>query len=128
MQVVTPQKSRDHLGEMVEITPLAKKAFILHAWYFASCILSFEMTCLSGELFFVSMSAYGLIPFAQTSYNLNNSLIWTVVYPTFSPLGEQIELIKLDAVLIAGLFITYVYTFFTASVGGGYQRINYSSN
>lgn len=154
-------KSRDRLGEMVEVTPLAKKALTLHAGYFASCILSFEiliqdypmnttgsipaspdnlfwqMTCLSGELFFVSMCAYGLmasqdyvprwtwlIPFAQTSYNLKNSLIWTVLYPTFSPVGKPIELMKLDAVLIVGLFLTYVYTFFTASVGGGYQRVN----
>mmetsp|Transcript_10304 Transcript_10304/g.15596 ORF Transcript_10304/g.15596 Transcript_10304/m.15596 type:complete len:197 (+) Transcript_10304:157-747(+) len=153
-------KFRDRLSEMVEMTPLAKKALLLHAGYFASCIFSFEiliedypmnttgsipaspdnlfwqMTCLSGELFFVTMCAYGLmasqdavprwtwlIPFAQTSYNLKNSLIWTLLYSIFSPVGKPIELMKLDAVLIAGLFVTYVYTFFTAGVSG-YQRIN----
>ena len=153
-------KFRDIFGEMMEMTPLAKKALTLHAGYFASCILSFEiliqdypmnttgaipaspdnlfwqMTCLSGELFFVSMCAYGLmasqdvvprwtwlIPLFQMSSNLSNSFILIFFSSVGKETGKPIELIqKLDTVLIAGLLITYVYTFFTASVVGGYKQ------
>mmetsp|Transcript_22847 Transcript_22847/g.32650 ORF Transcript_22847/g.32650 Transcript_22847/m.32650 type:complete len:184 (-) Transcript_22847:42-593(-) len=158
--LLTWKSSRDRLSETVEMTPLARTALLLHAGYFAFCILSFEiliqdypmnttgsipaspdnlfwqMTCLSGELFFVTMCAYALmasqyavprwtwlIPIAQTSYNLRNSLIWTLFYPIFSPVSKPIELMKMDAILIVGLFVFYVYTFFTANVRD-YQRIN----
>ena len=56
---------------------------------------------LSGELFFVAVVAYLLmstlstvprwtllVPLAQVSYNLKNSLIWLVLYGHFSPVGK----------------------------------------
>lgn len=55
-----------------------------------------------------------LVPFAQVSYNLKNSLIWCVLYPYFSPVGEPIELMKTDAVLICGLAAVDLHHYFTA--------------
>jgi hypothetical protein len=89
--------------------------------------LFWQMSCLSGEVFFVALTALGLmatqssvprwallVPFAQVSYNLKNSLIWCVLYPYFSPVGEPIELMKTDAVLICGLAAVDLHHYFTA--------------
>ena len=130
-------KFRDSLGERMEMTPLAKQALIFHVIYFETFLilaspdnLSWQSTHLPGV--FVTMLAYNLmalqnvvqrwtwlIPLFQMSYNLSNSFI--LIFS--DPVGKPIELKqKLDTVLIAGLLITYVYTFFTASVVGGYKQ------
>jgi hypothetical protein len=146
---------RKEMDTMVEITPSMKYALLSHAAYFLSCIFSFEviidqfpmtmtgsppaqpdnlfwqMTCLSGELFFVAVVVMGamahqkkvprwtlLAPLAQVSYNLKNSLIWCVLYPIFSPVGEPLQLMMVDAVSIAGFTAVYLYHYFTAPVEG----------
>lgn len=151
------KKGKHH--EHVVVTNYYRYALLLHAAYFVSCILSFEilidldpmattgtvpenpdnlfwqMTCLSGELFFVAVVAMGLmagqptlprwsllVPLAQTSYNLKNSLIWCLLYPIFSPVGKPIELMRADFCLIAPLAATYVYHYFTAPTSQ-YQAI-----
>ncbi|CAB9531828.1 expressed unknown protein [Seminavis robusta] len=143
--------SRDSLGSMVLVTRPQRIALMIHALYFVYCVFAFEalididpmsttgtvpdqpdnlfwqMTCLSGEVFFVAATALALIatqpavprwsllvPIAQVSYNLKNSLIWCVLYPQFSPVGQPIELMKTDAVCIALLTIVYLHHFFTA--------------
>jgi hypothetical protein len=143
--------SRKSLDRMVRVTTLQRAALILHTLYFVYCTFIFEalidvgamtttgappqspdnlfwqMTCLSGEVFFVAATALGfiasqsqvprwslLIPIAQVAYNLKNSLVWTVLYPYFSPVGKPIELMKTDAVMIALLAVVYLYHFFTA--------------
>jgi len=135
----------------IVVTNYYRYALMTHAAYFVSCIFSFEimidldpmattgtvpdnpdnlywqMTCLSGELFFVAVCAMGLmagqstlprwsllVPLAQTSYNLKNSLIWCVLYNTFSPVGKPIELMRADFCLIAPLTAIYLYHYFKA--------------
>lgn len=142
---------RNEMSSMVTVTSAHKTALLIHAAYFMSCVLSFEvmidlfpmtmtgmppaqpdnlfwqMTCLSGEVFFVALVAlFGmafskkvprwslLVPMAQVSYNLKNSLIWCVLYPVFSPVGQPIQLMMVDAVLILGLTAVYVHHYFTA--------------
>ena len=145
---------RNEMDSMVTVTSAYKTALLIHAIYFISCVLSFEvmidlfpmtmtgappaepdnlfwqMTCLSGEVFFVALVAlFGmafsktvprwslLVPLAQVSYNLKNSLIWCVLYPIFSPVGEPIQLMMVDAVSILGLTTVYLHHYFTAPVG-----------
>jgi hypothetical protein len=143
--------ARDSLASMVVVTKPQRIALVIHALYFVYCTFIFEalidqgpmlttgvvpenpdnlfwqMSCLSGEVFFVATTAIALIatqtsvprwallvPLAQVSYNLKNSLIWCVLYPTFSPVGQPIELMKTDAVSIALLTAVYLHHFFTA--------------
>lgn len=149
-QYISSSSSKS-MDTMVQTTKLQRFALITHTLYFLYCILVFEvfidqdpmnttgvvpesadnlywqMTCLSGELFFVSSVAMGfmamqtavprwslLIPIAQVSYNLKNSLIWCGLYSTFSPVGQPIELMKTDAVCIALFTAVYLHHFFTA--------------
>ena len=142
---------------MMQMTPLAKKALILHVGYFVGCVLYFEKIPIpavdpspgfdpSPRVFLVTMFVYlllpmfayqyllmsmqnvvprwtWLIPLFQMSSNLSNSFILIFFSPVGKEIGKSIELIQnLDTVLIAGLLITYVYTFFTASVVGGYKQ------
>uniref|UniRef100_A0A7S2UI64 Uncharacterized protein n=1 Tax=Attheya septentrionalis TaxID=420275 RepID=A0A7S2UI64_9STRA len=143
--------SRNSLDTMVQVTKAQRIALIVHALYFVYCVFVFEvlidqgpmtdtgtvpekpdnlfwqMTCLSGEVFFVAATALGLmatqsavprwsllVPMAQVAYNLKNSLIWCLFYKTFSPVGKPIELMKTDAVTILGLTAVYLHHFFTA--------------
>jgi len=151
------KKGKHH--ESVVVTSYYKMALVVHATYFVSIIPSFEvmidldpmattgtvpktpdnlywqMTCLSGELFFVAALAMGLmagqsavprwsllVPLAQTSYNLKNSLIWCLLYPIFSPVGKPIVLMRADFCLIAPLASIYLYHYFTAPTSQ-YQTI-----
>ena len=138
-------KFRDRFGEMMEMTPLAKKALNLHVGYFVGCALyfqtipsipaspdslSWQLTHPLGEfatlITYMLMALQNVVPrwtwlimLFQLSSNLSNSFI--LIFS--DPVGKPIELIqKLDTVLIAGLLTTYVYTFFTASVVGGYKQ------
>jgi hypothetical protein len=142
---------RNSLDSMVEVTRPQRTALTLHALYFAACVLEFEvlidqfpmtttgsppekpdnlfwqMSCLSGEVFFVAATALGfmatqssvprwslLVPFAQVFYNLRNSLIWCVLHQRFSPVGEPIKLMYLDGVFILGVTAVYLHHYFTA--------------
>jgi len=139
------------LSDQVETTRAQRIAYALHAAYFVSCVLTFEvaidsppmaatgapppkpdnlfwqMTCLSGEVFFVATTALAcmacqtqvprwslLVPLAQTAYNLKNTLIWCFLYSTFSPVGKPIALMYADGVMIAMLTAIYLHHFFTA--------------
>ena len=140
-------KFRDRFGEMMEMTPLAKKALILHVGYFVGCALYFQTNpsipaspdSLSWQWtdgVFVTLIAYmlmalqnvvprwtWLIPLSQLNSNLSSSFILIFFSSVGKETGKPIELIqKLNTVLIAGLLITYGYTFFTASVVGGYKQ------
>ena len=88
--------------------------------------LFWMMTNLSGELFFVATVAFGfmamqeeiprwtlLIPIAQTTYNLKNTLIWCFFSKTFSPDGKAIDFMIGDGQLILALAFAYIYNFVT---------------
>jgi hypothetical protein len=143
--------SRSTLGSMVKVTTPQRIALVIHALYFVYCVFIFEvlidvgpmvttgavpaqpdnlfwqMSCLSGEVFFVATAAFCLmatqaavprwallVPLAQVFYNLKNSVIWCVLYEQFSPVGAPIELMKTDALCIALLTLVYLHHFFTA--------------
>jgi hypothetical protein len=140
------------LDSEVEVTKALRYALYVHGAYFFSLTPTFElfidmwpmsttgvvpskpdnlywqMTCLAGELFFVSSVIFFMlgaqtavprwtliIPLAQTSYNLRNSLIWVGFGTTFSPIQKRIKLMALDALCIGTFFIIYVQHFFSSA-------------
>lgn len=144
------------LNAGVEVTVALRVAMIIHGAYFISLTPSFElfltmwpmstigkpparpdngfwmMTCLAGELFFVSAVAFFLIasqtvvprwtliiPLAQCAYNLKNDLLWVGLGTTFSPEKKRIQLMALDWLCIGAFFIVYMHHFFTAKAFGG---------
>ena len=91
--------------------------------------LYWMMTCLSGELFFVSATAFLLlaaqvsaprwtllIPIAQCAYNMKNNLIWVGLGNTLSPVNKRMKVMIVDCIMIGIWMIIYVSNYFTAPV------------
>ena len=89
--------------------------------------LYWMMTCLSGELFFLSALCFFLIavqdkvprwtlllPLAQCVYNLKNDLLWVGLSSKFSPIKQRNTIMFLDWASIGVFFIVYIHHYFSA--------------
>ena len=142
------------LDSTIEMSTLLRITLILHGAYFIALPFNFElmldnqpgipekykfgeiparpdnlfwmMTCLCGELFFVTAVAYFLtasqefvprwtlfIPIAQSAYNMKNDLVWVLLGNSLSPIKQRVTIMTLDAVFVGICFIIYIVTFFT---------------
>jgi len=86
--------------------------------------LFWQMTNLTGELFFVATVAYLamaslssvprwtlLVPLAQVSYNLKNSLVWLILYEYFSPTRTPNLFMAADFLFIFPCALVYASAF-----------------
>uniref|UniRef100_A0A6U2FMF1 EXPERA domain-containing protein n=1 Tax=Hemiselmis andersenii TaxID=464988 RepID=A0A6U2FMF1_HEMAN len=91
--------------------------------------LFWQMTNLCGELFFVATVAYLvmatlnelprwtlLIPLAQVTYNLKNSLVWLVLYKFFSPTKTPNFMMGADFCIIFPCFVVYTLAYLSEKV------------
>lgn len=144
------------LDTMVEISGFLRVVYILHGAYFIILPFSFELTiedlplpfvpakykfgkipprpdnlfwmmsCLSGELFFVTAVILFLLasqsnvprwtlilPMAQCAYNMKNSLFWVFLGNVLSPIRQRVSIMILDFVLIGFCFVVYIVHFFS---------------
>jgi hypothetical protein len=93
--------------------------------------LFWQMTNLSGELFFVATVAYLtmaslhavprwtlLVPLAQVVYNLKNSLLWLVLFKYFSPTGTANLFMLADFLFIFPVALIYVAAYLDETGSG----------
>ena len=91
--------------------------------------LYWMLTCLGGELFLVTSTAFLLlasqssaprwtllIPIVQCAYNTKNNLIWVVLGNTLSPINKRMKVMIPDCFMIGIWLIIYIVNYFSAPV------------